>query len=120
MPKAQLPPVRPPVTPFWHSRLLAWPGMLTLLSVLAVLLGHQPHPMDQGPRVTASPVAPTLPEMQPAPQATPGPLLLAAATPEPFRLKNLPAALSVPVPVWTAPTLARSLALLGRRQTDGG
>lgn len=70
------PRARPPrstVTPPWRSRLLAWPGVLTLLSVLAVLLGHHPPMPDQGPRATAGTVAPALPELRPAPQPTPRP-----------------------------------------------
>ncbi|GAA5532686.1 hypothetical protein [Deinococcus aluminii] len=120
MPESPLSPVRPDVTLLRRSRLLAWPGVLTLLSVLAVVLGHQPHVTDPGQRVTAGSVAPALPEVRPAPQPTPGPLLLTAAPPEPFRLAHLSAQAPVPVPAWTPPTLPRSLAWLGRRQTDGG
>ncbi|WP_026332294.1 hypothetical protein [Deinococcus apachensis] len=113
-------PTRPNATPLRWSRALAWPGMLTLLSVLAVLLGHQPPVTDGGPRVTAGNVAPVLPEVRPAPQPTPGPALSAAPPPEPFRAAGERSRAAAPVPAWTAPSLPRTLALLGRRQTDGG
>lgn len=108
------------MTPPWRSRLLAWPGLLTLLSVLAVLLGHQPPVSDQGTRVTAGSVAPALPELRPAPQPTPNPALGAAPPPEPFRVVGGAAKAAQALPEWTAPVRKRSLALLGRRQTDGG
>ncbi|WP_245872896.1 hypothetical protein [Deinococcus planocerae] len=120
MPTPEPVPTRPHVTPPWRSRLLAWPGVLTLLSVLAVLLGHQPPVMDPGPRVTAGPVAPALPELRPAPQPTPGPALGAVPPPEPFRVPGGADEAHDRLPVWTAPSPKRSLALLGRRQTDGG
>lgn len=120
MPQSQPPPIRPDVTPLRWPRALAWPGMLTLLSVLAVLLGHQPSVTDGGPRVTAGNVAPVLPEVRPAPQPSPGPALSAAPPPEPFRVAGERGRVAGPVPIWTAPSLPRTLALLGRRQTDGG
>ena len=120
MPQFQPSPTRPDVTPPRRSRALAWPGMLTLLSVLAVLLGHQPPVVDGGPRVTAGSVAPALPEVRPAPQPTPGPALSAAPPPQPFQPAGLRAASPARLPGWTPPLLPRSLALLGRRQTDGG
>ncbi|WP_034384053.1 hypothetical protein [Deinococcus sp. YIM 77859] len=120
MPRFQPPPFRPDVTPLRRSHLLAWPGVLTLLSVLAVLLGSPQPVADQGPRVTAGNVAPALPEVRPAPQPMPGPLLLTAAPPEPFGLVRVALAAAVALPAWSSPTPLRSLALLGRRQTDGG
>ncbi|EYB69830.1 hypothetical protein DEIPH_ctg001orf0047 [Deinococcus phoenicis] len=108
------------MTPPRWSRLLAWPGMLTLLSVLAVLLGHHPQVTDPGARMTAGSVAPALPEARPAPQPSPGPAVLAATPPEPFRLPSLRGVAPAPLLAWTSPVLPRSLALLGRRQTDGG
>lgn len=118
-------PARPDVTPCWRSRLglsrlVAWPGLLTLLSVLAVLLGGQPPVTEPGSRVTAGSVAPALPEIRPAPQPTPGPALLPAAAPEPFRVARMSGAAHTAARRWTAPHLPRTLALLGRRQTDGG
>jgi hypothetical protein len=117
-------PARPDVTPSWRSRLKlrpgAWPGLLTLLSVLAVLMGQQPPLLDQGTRVTAGSVAPALPDVRPAPQPTPGPALLTGTPPEPFRVACVPGAAYAPARRWTAPSLPRTLALLGRRQTDGG
>ncbi|WP_246580238.1 hypothetical protein [Deinococcus aestuarii] len=120
MPTPEPVPARLPVTPPWRSRLAAWPGVLTLLSVLAVLLGHQPPVMDQGSRVTAGSVAPALPEWRPAPQPTPGPALGAAPPPEPFRMPGGADPAPNRLPVWTVSPPKRSLALLGRRQTDGG
>ncbi|GAA5512963.1 hypothetical protein Dcar01_01687 [Deinococcus carri] len=120
MSQPQPAPPHPDATPLWRAHLLAWPGMLTLLSVLAVLLGHQPPVTDQGARLTAGNVAPALPEARPAPPPSPGPALLAAAPPEAVWLTPLSAEVPAPVPLWTAPTLPRTLALLGRRQTDGG
>ncbi|MEF2280024.1 hypothetical protein V3W47_17155 [Deinococcus sp. YIM 134068] len=108
------------MTPPWRSRVAAWPGLLTLLSVLAVLLGHQPPVTDSGARVTAGSVAPALPELRPAPQPTPGPALLTATPPEPFRVPGRADRVGDLIPIWTAPLPKRSLALLGRRQTDGG
>ncbi|WP_051363527.1 hypothetical protein [Deinococcus murrayi] len=109
----------------WGAALRAWPGVLTLLSVLAVLLGQQaPAPAEggSGPRVAAVPVAPALPEFRAAPAPAPaGPGGLPLGTP--------PAPRWQPPPQWagTAPPRAEgafrrplSLALLGRRQTDGG
>lgn len=120
MPQPEPSPTRPDVTPPRRSRVLAWPGMLTLLSVLAVLLGHQPPVLDGGPRVTASSVVPALPEVRPAPQPSPSPALTPAPPPEPFRVAGVRGSVRLLVPAWRAPTFPRSLALLGRRQTDGG
>lgn len=118
-------PDRPDVTPHWRSRLRTlrpgtWPGLLTLLSVLAVVLGQHPPVSEPSSRVTAGSVAPALPEARPAPQPTPGPALLAGRPPEPFRVARVPDEIQAPVRRWAAPHLPRTLALLGRRQTDGG
>ncbi|MPY65532.1 hypothetical protein F8S09_02335 [Deinococcus sp. SDU3-2] len=98
--------------------------MLTLLSVLAVLLGQQaPAPAEgtSGPRVAAAPVAPALPELRPAPAPAPAsPGLLAGTPPAPLWTPPQARRRSGPVAVWTAPAQPPSLALLGRRQTDGG
>ncbi|BDP41470.1 hypothetical protein DAETH_14390 [Deinococcus aetherius] len=120
MPTPEPVPPRSTVTPPWRSRLLAWPGVLTLLSVLAVLLGHHPPMPDQGPRATAGTVAPALPELRPAPQPTPAPALSAASPPEPFRVAERADRALGHLPIWAPPLPERSLALLGRRQTDGG
>lgn len=129
-------PTPPDVTPPRRSRLAArlprplraalgtrlgtWPGVLTLLSVLAVLLGQQPPVTDPGLRVTAGSVAPVLPELRPAPAPAPGPALLAASPPAPVWVAPLARPSPAAAPRWAAPHLPRSLALLGRRQTDGG
>lgn len=119
--------LQPPPTPsrlpgprVWRSVVLGWPGLLTVLSLLAVLLGHQPHPTEPGKRLTAGNVTPALPEIRPAPQPLPGPALPAGPPPEPWPTLGQ-SKLSDPTERrWTAPTLPRTLALLGRRQTDGG
>ncbi|SMB93505.1 hypothetical protein [Deinococcus hopiensis] len=119
MPQPSLP--RSPALSLWRARLLAWPGTLMLLSVLAVLLGQQLHLGDGvGPRITAGSVAPALPEVRPTPQPLPGPGLLAGTPPEPLRLPRLHTEPKAGQVLWTAPHLPRTLALLGRRQTDGG
>lgn len=120
MPRFQFLPLRPDVTPPRRPQLLAWPGVLTLLSLLAVLLGQPPPLTDQGPRITAGSVAPALPEVRPAPQPVPSPLLLTATPPEPLGLVRGALAVTLPLPAWVPPIPARSLALWGRRQTDGG
>jgi len=94
--------------------------MLTLLSLLAVVLGQQPPVADPGPRVTAGSVAPALPELRPAPTPTPGPALLAAPPPAAVWVAPLAQPSPATAPRWAAPHLPRTLALLGRRQTDGG
>ncbi|MBB5232800.1 hypothetical protein [Deinococcus budaensis] len=126
-------PTRSDVTPPWRSRLAArllprlpgslggWPGLLTLLSVLAVWLGQQPPvAADAGPRVTAGAQAPVVPELRPAPTPTPGPALLTAPPPAAVWAAPLAPPSPAGAPRWAAPHLPRTLALLGRRQTDGG
>lgn len=116
-------PSLPPLTR-WAARLRAWPGLLTLLSVLAVLLGQQaPAPAEgtPGSRMAAAPVAPALPELRPAPAPAPAwPGLLAGTPPAPLWTPPQARRRAAPVALWAAPTLPASLALLGRRQTDGG
>lgn len=115
-------PKLPPLTG-WAARLRAWPGLLTLLSVLAVVVGQQaPAPAEgtSGPRVAAAPAAPALPELRAAPAPTPAPGLLTAPPPEPLWAPAQAQRRAAPATRWTAPSLPRSLALLGRRQTDGG
>ena len=119
MPKPPLP--RLSSLPLWRARLLAWPGTLMLLSLLAMLLGHQPPPEGgTNARLTAGNVAPALPEVRPAPQPLPGPGLLAGTSPEPVQLPDFRVQVGERQPAWTPPELPRTLALLGRWQIDGG
>lgn len=123
---SQPPAPRPHLTRLtrWWAWLRAWPGLLTLLSVLAVLLGQQaPAPAEgtPGSRVAAAPVAPALPELRPAPAPAPAwPNLLAGTPTAPLWTPPQARRRAASVPVWTAPAHPPSLALLGRRQTDGG
>ncbi|WP_147364041.1 hypothetical protein [Deinococcus cavernae] len=104
----------------WRARLLAWPGALTFLSVLAVLLGAQPHQPEPQPRLTAAPVAPALPEWRPLPQPNaPVPLLTGTAA-EPFRLPSLPGEFLALAGVWDFVAPPLELSWWGRWQTDGG
>ncbi|MFC4425374.1 hypothetical protein [Deinococcus navajonensis] len=84
------PPPTPPHGPLrwpqWQARLIALPGVLTLLSVLAVILGTPAPAVDATPRMTSSSVAPGLPELRPAPQPAPQTPLPAPPVPEPWRL----------------------------------
>lgn len=102
------------------SRLLALPGVLTFLSVLAVLLGTQPPAHDTQPRFTAGSVAPALPELRAAPQPAPVVPLLAAPPPEAFRPPPRHTAAQRKLPRWDAPSWTPDLYTLGRQQTDGG
>ena len=103
----------------WRARLLAWPGALTFLSLLAVLLGAQQHPPDPQPRLTAAPVAPALPEVRPLPgPAAPVPLPGAPAT-EPFRVVLPPAERLGVWWAWSFVPRALTLVWWGRQQTDG-
>ncbi|UQN06088.1 hypothetical protein [Deinococcus sp. QL22] len=104
---------------FW-SHVLAWPGLLTLLSVLAVLLGSPPPTPEAGARISAGSVAPVLPELRPTPQPSPGSPTLTPAPAEPVVLPRAPYAGAVALPVWDAPLYRIDLTVLGRRQTDGG
>ncbi|PNY82397.1 hypothetical protein [Deinococcus koreensis] len=110
----------PLVSPLWQARLAAWPGLLTLLSVLAVVLGT-PTPTPEGSsRLSASNVAPALPELRAAPQPAPATPLQAPPAPEPFRLTRPPLATLLPGWFWVNPVRPLDLAVLGRHQTDGG
>ncbi|WP_229779246.1 hypothetical protein [Deinococcus knuensis] len=104
----------------WQVRLHAWPGVLTLMSVLAVLLGAPVPAPDLGARVSAGRFTPALPEARPAPSpVTPVPFPPAPA-PEPYRLPvSRLLALARPW-VWPAPLAGPDLSVLGRRQSDGG
>lgn len=99
---------------------MALPGVLTLLSVLAVILGSPPQAHQTQPRMTAGSVAPSLPELRPAPQPAPVVPLPAAPPPEPYQLPAVALGTSAPIWHWTAPRWAPDLAWLGRLQTDGG
>lgn len=117
--------MRPPghpslVSPLWQARLAAWPGLLTLLSVLAVVLGT-PAPAPEGaPRLSASNAAPALPELRAAPQPAPATPLPAPPPPAPFRLARPPLATVHLGWFWIEPVQPLDLTALGRQQTDGG
>ena len=101
--------------------MLALPGVLTLLSLLAVLLGTQPHNHDPQSRAIVGPVAPAVPELAPNPPTGAGPgLLLASPPPLPYApLRSARRHRDVKVSP-TAPRRPPELSVLGRRQTDGG
>ncbi|WP_019008749.1 hypothetical protein [Deinococcus aquatilis] len=103
---------------FW-SHLLAWPGALTLLSVLAVLLGSPPHLPDAAARMSAGSIAPVLPELRPAPQPSAGAPTLMPAPAEPFVLPRAPYGVVAALAAWEEPLQRVDLNMLGRRQTDG-
>ena len=99
---------------------MALPGVLTLLSLLAVVLGsHAPAP-DPQPRMTAGTVSPTLPELRPAPTPAPGVPLLPAPPPQPYRLTATSAPAAAPLASRSAPRRQPDLNWWGRSQTDGG
>ena len=107
------------LSPTWQARLAALPGALTLLSLLAVLLGTHPPTHDPGPRPTAGAAAPALPELRPAPlPPAPAPLLASAPpdAPRPVRAQQTFVALAQR---WAAPLRKADLLTLGRQQTDG-
>lgn len=114
------PPHRPHPWPQWRARLFALPGALTLLTVLAVLLGTPAPAVNATPRMTSSNVAPGLPELRPAPQPAPQTPLPAPPAPEPWRLSRVyepggtPRASAQP---WGP---RPDLIMWGRLQTDGG
>lgn len=109
-----------PPSAAWKARLIALPGVLTLLSLLAVVLGSQPPVPDLAPRMTAGAVMPSLPELRAAPAPAPAVPLLTGTPPEPFRLSSGGRALGAELRPWTDPVRAPDLRVLGRRQTDGG
>ncbi|GGL99801.1 hypothetical protein [Deinococcus aerophilus] len=104
----------------WYARLSTWPGVLTLLSVLAVVLGTPVRPPDLGPRLSASNVAPALPELRAAPQPGPTAPVLGAPPTESFRPSGAGRRSGSVLTRWEAPHLRPELTVLGRRQTDGG
>ncbi|WP_245593117.1 hypothetical protein [Deinococcus frigens] len=110
----------PAPLPSWVSRLSAWPGVLTLLSVLAVVLGAPVHPPETGTRLSASNVAPPLPELRAMPQPGPGAPVLTPPPAEPFRVLRARQVGRDAHWSWTQPAPLSDLNVLGRRQTDGG
>ena len=96
--------------------------MLTLLSVLAVALGTPVRPPEVGPRLSASNVAPALPEVRAMPQ--PGPSVPVLTPPPPaaesLRLVREQTGGAVTRWNWQQPAPLSDLNVLGRRQTDGG
>lgn len=95
--------------------------MLTLLSVLAVVLGTPVRPPDAGPRLSAGNVAPPLPELRTAPQPGPSvPVLTPPPPAEPFQVSRTKEAGRETSWSWTQPAPLSDLNVLGRRQTDGG
>ena len=112
--------IPPPLHPLIRLRLLVklWPGLIALLSLVAVW-GHQtPHP--DGPRTLLTAGQAALPELRAMPAPTPGPGLLSAAEAE--------AAIELPTPAQGEVVLGQAqredyapdLTALGRQQTDGG
>lgn len=109
------------LTRSWRSRLGLWPGLLTLLSVLAVALGMPVHPAEgNGQRLSASNVAPALPEVRAMPQPGPGvPVLTPPPPAETFRAVRAPGSRQSVRWTWSQPAPLSDLTVLGRRQTDG-
>ncbi|GGK32847.1 hypothetical protein GCM10008955_28500 [Deinococcus malanensis] len=111
---------RLPLPPQWQTRLIALPGVLTLLSVLAVILGTPVSTVDASQRMTTGSVSPGLPELRPAPQPVPTTPLPASPPPEPWRLSRGQHTRTqvrvAPVSWQPRPDLTR----WGRQQTDGG
>ncbi|WP_291424553.1 hypothetical protein [Deinococcus sp.] len=100
--------------------MVAWPGVLTVLSVLAVVLGTPPPAHDAQPRTVALATAPSLPELRAAPQL---PLPSPLPSPPPGEAWSAAAQLAPPAPrpvYWNVPALQTGLTWWGRRQTDGG
>lgn len=99
---------------------MALPGVLTLLSALAVLLGTPPPAHPPQPRITALASAPGLPELRAAP-LPPLPAPLPGAPPPAVWAMPPRADLRVfSFALWTPPAPRPALAWWGRRQTDGG
>ncbi len=95
--------------------------MLTLLSVLAVVLGTPVRPPEVGQRLSASNVAPALPEVRAMPQ--PGPAVQVLTPPPPaesLRLVREQQSRLITRWSWQQPAPLSDLDVLGRRQTDGG
>lgn len=95
--------------------------MLTLLSVLAVVLGTPVRPPEVGQRLSASNVAPAVPEMRAMPQPGPGvPVLTPPPPAASLRLVREQTGSPVKGWSWQQPAPLSDLNVLGRRQTDGG
>ena len=104
----------------WQARVAAWPGLLTLLSVMAVVLGTPARVPEQTPRLSAGNVTPLLPELRPAPQPSPGVPLLAPPAPVPQWAQRPVLLAERTAWTWDVPVRRPELTALGRRQTDGG
>ncbi|MFC6800724.1 hypothetical protein ACFQDE_02360 [Deinococcus caeni] len=106
--------------PAWLARLSAWPGVLTVLSLLAVGFGTPAPAPEVGERLSAGRVTPVLPELRPAPGApTPTPFP-ASPPPEPLPWAAAVHAEVRAVRAWSPPLRRPALSVLGRRQSDGG
>ena len=108
------------ILPLWHARLAAWPGLLTVLSVLAVMLGTPTRVPEQAPRLTAGTVTPLMPELRAVPQPSPGVPVLPPPAPRPEWAVPMPLLAALFTATWAAEGRRPDLTVLGRRQTDGG
>lgn len=104
----------------WQARVAAWPGLLTLLSVLAVVMGTPARVPEHAPRLTAGNVTPLTPELRAAPQPLPGVPLLAPPAPVPEWAQRPHLSATHVIWTWHVPARSLDLTVLGRRQTDGG
>ncbi|MBZ9711896.1 hypothetical protein [Deinococcus multiflagellatus] len=105
----------------WRPVARAWPGLVSLISLLAVLLGTAPTlPPDSGGLSAAGRLTPALPELRPAsPPGAPVPMT-AGTPPEPLVLPTVRLGAPAAPLAWQAPLRRPRLSELGRRQTDGG
>ncbi len=109
------------ITPqLWQARVAAWPGLLTLLSVLAVMMGTPARVPEQAPRLIAGTVTPLTPELRAAPQPAPGVPLLAPPPPVPEWARRPPLLAQRVFWTWSPHLRPLDLTALGRQQTDGG
>lgn len=98
---------------------MAVPGLAALLSLLAVWLGAPTPAPEQTPRLSASPLTPSHPELRPAPAPAPSVPVLAAPPPAVLRLW-LERSEGVWSLVWAeAPRRKPRLAMLSRWQLEG-
>ncbi|WP_295823460.1 hypothetical protein [uncultured Deinococcus sp.] len=108
------------IPPTWHARLSAWPGLLTVLSVLAVMLGTPARVPEQAPRLTAGTVTPLTPELRAVPQPSPGVPVLPPPAPLPEWAGPTVLMAALCTAMWGVQAQRPDLTVLGRRQTDGG
>lgn len=106
-------------------RIRRWSGVLTLLSVLAVAVGAPMRPPMVGQRLSASTVAPALPEIRTEVRAAPHPrpsvgVLPPPPPPETFQIAREPRDSLAVHWSWQQPAPLSDLNVLGRRETDGG